>query len=208
MAGEREVRYGISSRRSAASGRPASHAVLLSGVGPVGLALATRLLNAGYAVIGQDVAPDCLHQFQFAGGTMTGDRLQRGDVAWVIECHERPSVRPDILARLTGQHRGYGRPRLELSGSGRLIESKGDTTVGALILRSDVEHLSTVGLQVALDVTLRGLQLVVRGERALFEAALPLLTVLADRVLYAGSARIQFEDGDALVCDLPDDDRA
>lgn len=192
MVGERETAYGMTPRWSepAAQPRSTAHGVLLNNVGQVGMALATRLLEAGYTVVGRKIAEDCLRPFQRAGGTVANDDDRHGAVAWEIECHERPGVRPEVLARLTEQGRGYGRPRLELSGPGRVIESGSDGTVGSLIVCSGVEDASSDGLQVAIDVSPRGMQLIVRGERTLFEAGLPLLTVLADRVLYAGSVTV------------------
>lgn len=204
MVGERETAYGMTPRWSAPSAQPRStaHGVLLSHIGQVGMALAVRLLDAGYTVVGREIAEGRVREFKRAGGTIANGDDRPGGMAWEIECHERPGVRPEVLARLTEQHRGYGRPRLELSGPGRAVESGGDGTVGTLTVRSGVEHASTDGLQVALDVNPRGLQLVVRGERALFEAGLPLLIVLADRVLYAGSVTIDVGEADALTCDL------
>ena len=205
MVGERETAYGMTPRWSEppAQSRSTTHGILLNNVGQVGMALATRLLEAGYTVLGREIAEDCLRQFETAGGTIANSDDQCGDVAWEIECHERPGVRPEVLARLTEQHRGYGRPRLELSGPGRVIESGGDGAVGTLTVCSGVEHASSDGLQVALDVSPRGLRLIVRGERTLFEAGLPLLTVLADRVLYAGSLTADVGENDALTCELP-----
>lgn len=198
MVGERETAYGTTPRWSMPTVRPRSGTlrVMLDNVGQIGLALAARLLEAGYEVVGRKVSEEYLRQFQTAGGAIASD--VRGDVTWVIECHERPGTRPEMLARLTEQHRGYGRPRLELSGPGRAIEREGDTTVGKLVVRSGAERAAADGLQVALDVNPRGLQLVVRGERTLFEAALPLLTVLADRVLYAGSETSDKNGNDTL----------
>ncbi len=202
MVGERETAYGMAPRRSEQSAPPRStiHRVLLNNVGQVGMVLATRLLEAGYIVVGREIAEECLRQFQIAGGTIANGDDQHGDVAWRIECHERPGVRPEVLTRLSGQHRGYGRPRLELSGMGRANESRG--AVGALTVCSGAEHASSTGLQVVLDVSPRGLQFIVRGERTLFEATLSLLTVLADRVLYAGSLTADMGEGDARTCEL------
>lgn len=206
MVGERETAYGMTPRWSEPSAQPGSttHGVLLNNVGRIGMVLAGRLLEAGYTVVGREIAEDCLRQFQIAGGTITNSDDRYGDVVWKIECYERPGVRTEVLARLTERRRGYGRPRLELSGPGRrAVESRSDGTVGALTVRSGVEDASSKVLEVALDVSPRGLQLVVRGGRTLFEAGLPLLTVLADRVLYAGSLTAEMGENDERTCELP-----
>lgn len=160
--------------------------VLLSHVGPVGVALAVRLLEAGHAVFGRDVIEGCQRPFQSAGGIVSSGASQTSNVAWSIECHERPGVRPEILSWLTEHRYGYGRPRLELGGARQSVEGFG-VSAGTLNIRAGRDRRQSASLQVTLDVNPRGLQLVVRGERPLFEAALPLLTVLADRVLYAGN---------------------
>lgn len=200
MVGERETAYGSTPRWSVPAARPGGGArrVVLEHVEQIGLVLAARLLGAGYEVVGRDIAENCLRQFQLAGGVIASDDDQRGDAAWVVECRERPGTQPEVLARLSEQHRGYGRPRLELSGPGRVVEREGDATVGKLVVRSGAEQTSAGGLLVVLDLNPRGLQLVVHGERTLFEAALPLLTVLADRVLYAGSETVHKNEDDTL----------
>lgn len=180
----------MSDRRARRRGRsaPPRHVVVLENIDAVGMALALSLLEAGYEVVGRNVAPNCVEEFQAAGGITAANGGQTARVAWSIECHQRPGVHPETLSRLVARRQGFGRPRLELSGLGRVAKGAAQDRVATLAIRSGREPDTAIDsiLHVALDVSPRGLHLVVHGERPLFEAALPILTVLADRVLYAG----------------------
>lgn len=162
----------------------ARHLVVVENVESVGLALALSLLRAGYGVLGSNVSDTCLAEFQAAGGAPVTTAPDEREIAWSIECHEKPGVRPEILSRLSSARPEHGRARLELSGSNRSLEGYSRDAVATLAIVPG-QNMETA-LHVALDVNPKGLQLIVRGERSLFEAALPVLTVLADRVLYAG----------------------
>lgn len=159
------------------------HLVMLENIEPVGLALALSLLRSGYGVLGGNVSAACLTAFEAAGGTPVA--ATKDDVAWSIQCHETRGIRPETLSRLSSARNEYGRPRLELSGPNRGVGGHPRDAVATLEIGPG--RNPKTALHVALDVSSKGVQLVVRGERSLFESALPVLTVLADRVLYAGS---------------------
>lgn len=159
--------------------------VFFEEVSPVGLVLALSLLDTGYRVLARRVDALCLSEFRAAGGQLVSSTGARPDSDWMLDCHEEPGVRTDMLTRLASPRFEHGRPRLELGRSARLLERHAGDRVATLVLRHGRDAHNA--MRVALELTPRGIQLVVHGQRPLFEEALSLLTVLAERVVYAGT---------------------
>ena len=157
--------------------------VVLDHVDLVGLHLAICLLEAGYRVAGVNVADRCRPALEQCGA-MVLDSRSPDSAAWLLECHEQENPHPDVLARTFAGRAVARRPRLELTGDQR--RSTPDSAMqplASITLRPPGARETS--LHVVLALTSRGPELTVRGERALFERALPLLTALADRVLYS-----------------------
>lgn len=160
--------------------------VILKHVDAVGVRLAISLLRAGYRVLGVDVAARCREDFEAAGGlVLAGDAPE--SIAWVIECREQSNLRPDVLSRIAAGSAAFGRPRLEITSALRTEGTDREHSIASLVVVPFDGSEAT--LSVNLGVTARGPELIVRGERPLFEKALPLLTALSDRVLYSASSR-------------------
>ena len=180
--------FDMPSMRGAVGGRAgqAGTLVILEHVDVIGVRLAISLMRAGYRVLGADVSPQCRETFESAGGTiLSGDMPDK--VAWRIECREQSNPRPEVLSRIAAGRSAFGRPRLELTGAHRGENTSRKQSIASLLVVPFDEQDST--LTVDLGVTARGPELTVRGERPLFEKALPLLTALSDRVLYNASTR-------------------
>lgn len=172
------------SRETAAGG--AQPALVLNGCGTIGLHLATVLLEAGYTVYGMNVADCCQQAFLRAGGQlMTCGRRTLRSAAWIIECAEQEHPAPEVVSRIGAFRSGYGRPRVELAGTHRSPHGQPAPAIAELTLR--LASVPGASLAVELGVSYRGPELTVRGDRPLFERALPLLTTIADRVVYTAT---------------------
>lgn len=183
-------RFDMPSMRGAISGRAGQTGVLviLKNIDAIGVRLAISLLEAGYRVLGVNVSAECREAFERGGGLiLTGD--MPGNVTWIIECRTQSNPNPEVLSRIAAGRSAYGRPRVELTGAQRSQEGSRERAVASLAVKPFDDPGSA--LRVDLGVTLRGPELSVRGERSLFEKALPLLTALSDRVLYNASGRDQ-----------------
>lgn len=175
------------SGRRELSGHHARAAVVVTHIDPIGLRLAVSLLQSGYVVYGRDVSVSCRPAFEAAGGRQLESDASELERAWFIECWGQSEPRPETLAMLNVGRSGYGRARLELTGSQHMPDGAAERSVAVLQIRAPGQVAAM--LRVVLGVSPRGPELSVQGDRRLFEDALPLLTALADRVLYAGSER-------------------
>jgi hypothetical protein len=167
--------------------RRTSCPVVLSHVDGVGLRVAACLLAAGYAVFGEDVSAEALPGFEAAGGRLLADEAAGSDAFWSIDCQAKDGLHPEALAMMASVRSGSGRPRVEITGSQSDMGARGTDPVATLTLRPPGD--SHAELSVVVGVRSRGPELTVQGGHTLFEEALPLLTALADRVLYAGPGR-------------------
>ena len=167
--------------------RRTSYPVILSHVDGVGLRVAVCLLAAGYVVFGEDVSPEALPGFEAAGGRLSAGGVSGSDAFWSIDCIARNGLRPEALAMMTSVRSGSGRPRVEITGSHSDTGARGTDAVATLTLRPPGGSHGELNVEVG--VRPLGPELTVQGGHTLFEAALPLLTALADRVLYAGPLR-------------------
>lgn len=159
--------------------------VVLDHVDLVGLHLAVCLLEAGYRVVGVNVADRCRPALEQSGAIVMENRVP--DVtAWLLECHEQENPRPEVLARTFAGRAASRRPRLELTGDQRRsVPDSAMQPLVSIILRPPGARESS--LHVVLALTSRGPELTVRGERSLFERALPLLTSVVNRVVYTAT---------------------
>lgn len=159
--------------------------VVFKRVNPVVVRLARRLAAAGYPVFSQHVSAACGDEFVAAGGGLFAAVADKTNPTWVVDCRERAGLAPEALSRMTSSL-AVGRPRVEWMGAVRELDVRPDRAVATLTVA--VSSAPENVLNVDLHVNQRGPWLLVHGARARFEAALPMLTVLADRVLYAGPA--------------------
>jgi hypothetical protein len=167
--------------------RRTNYPVVLSNVDAVGLRVAVCLLAAGYAVFGKDISPEALPGFEAAGGRLLAGGGAGSDACWSIVCRANDGLRPEALAMMASTRSGSGRPRVEITGSQSATAARGTDAVATLTLRPPGGAHAELNVVVA--VRPRGPELTVQGGHMLFEEALPLLTALADRVLYAGPVR-------------------
>lgn len=171
----------------ASSGQHSRSAVVMTHVDAIGLRLVVSLLQSGYVVYSRDVSASFRPAFEAAGGRLLESGVPEQERAWSIECRGQSDPGPETLSMLNAGRSSYGRARLELTGSQHMPDDAAERSVAVLQVRAPGQTEAT--LRVVLGVSPRGPELSVQGERRLFEDALPLLTALADRVLYAGSER-------------------
>lgn len=171
----------------ALSGQNSRLAVVVTHIDAIGLRLAVSLLESGYVVYGRDVSVSCRLAFESAGGRQLECNAFEHARAWSIECRGQSDPGPETMAMLNAGRSGYRRARLELTGWQHMPDDAAERSVAVLQVRAPGQ--SEAMLRVVLGVSPRGPELSVQGERSLFEDALPLLTALADRVLYAGPDR-------------------
>lgn len=149
----------------------------------VGLQLAERLLAGGYSVVSRTVASECQAVFERSGGRLlAGSDLSPGE-GWVIDHEELVEPRMDIVVSMLPHGLEGRRPRVEV-GSDRGAGSATERRTLAMLWIHPAGATEEV-LEVRLVAGRGGGGLTVSGDRRLFEHALPLLTTLSDRVLYA-----------------------
>jgi hypothetical protein len=172
---------------------PATRRVVIHEVDRVAVRLTSRLSEAGYIVFGEHIPENRRSDFIAAGGEQLEGEMQSSDPFWAIECLEHDDVLPETLAKIASRSRAYGRPRLELMSANSAPDERADSVVATLAIAASRDP--DVVLRVELRVSSRGPQLLVQGNHSLFEETLPMLTVLSDRVLYAGLAHDPDFDG-------------
>lgn len=157
--------------------------VVVNRVDVIGLRLAIRLLEAGYRVLGLQVASQCRQPFEEAGGKEI-DRLQEPpNTVWIIASTATAELRPEQLAGLFAIAPARRSPRVQLLGGASGFEDLQRRTVSTMQIRPGSQ--SGNALTIHLAVGRHGTELGVSGDQDLFEQALPLLTALSDRVVFA-----------------------
>lgn len=157
----------------------------LVGVGLVGGVLARGLLSAGLRVRGYDIAPDRCDHLKRLGGVVTKNPAAAADG---VDCLLLSLPDGDVVQQVVEGPRGI----LE---AGRLPSYIVDTTTGDPDGTAELAgRLAQRGVAL-LDATISGSSrqlrerkavFMVGGERAAFDACLPVLRVFSDRVFYLG----------------------
>lgn len=156
--------------------------VVVNRVDVIGLRLSIRLLDAGYRVLGLQVSDRWRQQFEASGGRVP-DRKQEHQATWLVTLPATADPRPDQLAGLLSVAPTRSRPRVALLGGAAALDDLQRRTVSTIQIRAGSQ--SSGVLTVLLAVGRHGTELGVLGDQELFEQALPLLTALSDRVLFA-----------------------
>jgi hypothetical protein len=157
--------------------------VVVNRIDIVGLRLAIRLIDAGYRVLGVQVLPQCREEFATAGGRIVEHNPAAVEADWVVTLPHTGNPRPEDLAGLLAVAPTRWRPRVSLLGGAGALEDLHQRAVATLRISPGFDLESD--LTVHLAVGRLGTELGVSGDQDLFERALPLLTALSDRVLFA-----------------------
>ncbi|OLF19408.1 2-hydroxy-3-oxopropionate reductase [Actinophytocola xanthii] len=157
------------------------------GLGIMGLPMAKNLVRAGHEVVGYNRSEAKRGKLADAGGTAAGSvpEAVRGAEVVITMLPDSPDVEAVVLGR-----EGV----LDSAGRGTLLVDM--STIAPATARTVAQRASEAGLR-ALDAPVSGgeqgavdgtLSIMVGGERAHFDAALPLLEVLGATVVHVGPA--------------------
>lgn len=157
--------------------------IVVNRVDVIGLRLSIRLLDAGYRVLGLQVSDRWRKQFEASGGRVPDRKPEYQDATWLVTLPATADPRPEQLAGLLSVAPTRSRPRVALLGGAAALDDLQRRTVSTIQIRAGSQ--SSAALTVHLAVGRHGTELGVLGDQDLFEQALPLLTALSDRVLFA-----------------------
>lgn len=151
------------------------------GLGNMGLAMATNLLDAGYDIVGFDIDESRLDAFERAGGRTAVNATMAADSDIVITMVRTPEQLRTVVDELYDAMRAEA-VHIDMSTVGPVTTEEIATSAAAADVRL-VDAPVSGGVQGAEDATLA---IMVGGDEAAVESVWPVFEVLGEKVVHLG----------------------